>query len=108
MVQTSNQLSTLHSCLAHRRRRHVLSHLKDTEEPQALADLAEYVAGRETDSSASEPDRELVKTVYGSLYHAHVPKLEEAGLVEYEQDDDTVALVEFPGRLLDVQEITSG
>lgn len=107
MSRDRDQLSALYSCLAHQRRRHVLLSLKDTDEPQALADLAEHVADREVDSSASEPESELVKTIHTSLYHAHVPKLEEVGLVRYEQDDDTVALVEYPDRLLDAQEIAA-
>lgn len=107
MHQDRDQLSTLYSCLAHRRRRHVLLYLQDTGEPQALTELAEIVADREADSSASETDGELVKTVYTSLYHAHVPKLDEAGLVQYEEDDDTVELVEYPERLLDAPEITA-
>lgn len=107
MHQDRNRLSTLHSCLAHRRRRRVLLYLQDTDEPQALTDLAEIVADREADSSASETDRELVKTVHVSLYHDHVPKLDEAGIVQYEEDDDTVELVEYPDRLLDAPEITA-
>lgn len=42
-----------------------------------------------------------------SLYHAHVPKLVDAGLVRYRQDDDTVVLVEHPDTLLGAQEIAA-
>lgn len=98
----------LHACLKHERRRHVLYRLKKTRRPQALADLAEYVAGREQEATGSTIDRDAVKDVYLDLYHCHVPKLTEADLVEYEQDADVVALVEYPAEQIDEQAIADG
>lgn len=96
MLQRRRQPATVRSCLAHRRRRLLLSHLKDREGSQPLADLAEYVAGRASDSTPSDGDSTAVEVIYATLYHAHVPKLEDAGFVQYVRASDTVSLVENP------------
>ena len=55
-----------------------------------LADLAELVAEDEEDQAVQEIAEEIVRDVYVSLYHAHVPLLEEADLVQYDQEQDRV------------------
>ena len=57
----------------------------------ALADLAELVAEDEEDQAVQEIAEEIVRDVYVSLYHAHVPLLEEADLVQYDQEQDLVS-----------------
>lgn len=87
--------------LADRRRRSVLHCLTEYENPMALADLAEEVAASENDAPVDEIGAEEVESVYVSLYHVHVPKLEDAAVVRYDPDEDTVRLVEDT-ELLDV------
>ena len=60
----------------------------------SLPDLADEVAVAEYGQPLSEVDADDVLQVYLSLYHTHVPKLADSGLVEYDQDDDYVALTE--------------
>lgn len=81
----------LHGLLAHHRRRHVLVCL-DQHDRLALADLADEVAAREHDEPIAEIPEEEVLCIYSSLWHAHVPKLVEANVVEYDQDRDIVSL----------------
>jgi len=72
------------------RRRYALCCLHDREGPVALDDLIEEVAAHENDTHVediSETDR---KRIYASLYQTHIPKLAEAGLVEYDQASGTV------------------
>lgn len=92
-MQNQQQRDALHEALKHRRRRYVLSHLRNTDRSQTLADLAEHVAERETDAPETV-DREVVKDVYMSLYHRHVPKLADCGFVRYDQDEDRVTLLD--------------
>lgn len=75
-------------CLAAERRRIVLAVLEGRTEPMARADLAREVARRE---SADEPSDDVVKTVLVSLHHVHLPKLANAGLVEYNGTDEPVS-----------------
>lgn len=76
--------------LANERRRAALAVLREAEAPLALADLAADLVARERASTA--PDHEAVQRCYVSLYHRHVPKLVDAGLVEFDADRRTVAL----------------
>lgn len=96
MLRKQARSVTIHGCLGHERRRHVLHFLKNEERPQTLADVAEYVAGRESETEGRETDEEIVKDTYLSLYHCDIPKLEEGNLVQYDQEKDTVALTEYP------------
>ena len=82
--------------LAHQRRRYILLCLN--EEPLALADLAKEVAARETDISI-DPSTDAVEHVYISLYHHHVPKLADAGLVQYDRGTMMVELTDHERRV---------
>ncbi|SEV95572.1 DUF7344 domain-containing protein [Halobacterium jilantaiense] len=77
--------------LQHPRRRHALDCVR-THQSIALADLAELVLERETGTNASDHDAERVSRVYFSLYHTHLPVLQDASLVRYEQDADIVGI----------------
>lgn len=103
MLRNRERPAAIHSCLSRKRRRHVLYCLKNRDRPQALADLAEYVAGQESDTERRETDKEVVKNVYFSLYHCHIPKLEAGNLVEYNQEKDTVTLAEYPEEYINEQ-----
>lgn len=83
-------LDLVYALLADRRRRLALASLGDHSESMALADLTREVAARERGSPVAEIPRGAVEDVYSSLYHTHLPKLEEAGIVEYDPDDDRV------------------
>jgi hypothetical protein len=77
--------------LAHERRRRVITCLRE-HGTLTLADLADEIAEREHDAPISKIPKEDVLHVYSSLWHTHVPKLAEAGVVEYDQDRDLVSL----------------
>lgn len=86
-------LSTLFRVLAEPRRRVALEALCE-HGSVALPDLAEVVAERSTGKRVDEISPEAVTRVYFSLYHNHVPELEEAGLVRYDQEEDRVVYLE--------------
>lgn len=80
--------------LADRQRRHLLAVLNQLETPERLSALARNLAaatGRSGDDEAQE--------LQIRLYHHHVPKLEAAGIVSYDDDRGTVELTEL-GRTL--------
>jgi DNA-binding transcriptional ArsR family regulator len=101
MSEESNGPSTerLFRLLADARRRRALRCLSEHAMRLTLADLADEVAVRERETSIDQIPAEEVKQVYMSLYHNHVPKLVDAGIAEYDQDADTVALDEFTERV---------
>ena len=81
----------LFDALAHERRRHLLDVLDEAGAALSLSDLARSVARQER-ASPRPVDDGTVKRVRLSLYHWHVPKLEDAGLVEFDPDARTVGL----------------
>ncbi len=77
--------------LADQRRRLLLQVMRTYDEELTLPDAAEEVAVRETGHSVTEIPAERVTEVYLSLYHDHLPRLVDAGLLEYDQERDLVA-----------------
>ena len=72
----------LFEALADARRRRSLAYLRATEDAVAVEELAKHVATAERNGgeTVSASDRRQVAT---SLYHAHLPKLIDAGLVAW-------------------------
>lgn len=66
----------------------------------SLPDLADEVAVAERGDALPEIAPDDVLKVYLSLYHTHVPKLADVGLVAYDQNSDYVTLTET-GRALE-------
>lgn len=79
------------------RRRHALAHLSERSTRIPLDELATIVAARENDEETSDVDEEVKEQVQLSLFHVHLPKLEAAGLVEFDRGD--VQTVELTGDL---------
>ncbi len=76
------------------RRRYVLYYLRTTGETVKLTDLAEQVAAWENDTAPEQITEQQRKRVYVSLYQTHVPRLAEAGVIEYDKDSGDIALAE--------------
>lgn len=57
-------------------------------EPISMSELAERIVEREYEN----PSTEDLKKIRCTLYHAHIPRLEDADVVSYNRDDDTVAV----------------
>jgi DNA-binding transcriptional ArsR family regulator len=74
------------------RRRYVLYYLREYGGPVELTDLAEELAAWENDTTVTEISPQARKRVYVSLYQTHVPKLDEAGLIEYDSDSGELRL----------------
>lgn len=84
----------LFDALADERRRAVLDALSAAEQPVDVHRLAERVAARERrGDDAGRPPRDAVRRALVSLHHAHLPKLADAGLVEYDADARVVRTV---------------
>lgn len=80
--------SERHELLEADRRRYVLAVLSDRREPLDLTDLAVAVAQREPGVAEDDPDD--VQALATTLHHIHLPKLAEAGIVDYEPDTNRI------------------
>lgn len=81
---------TVFEILQNARRREVLSYLRGREGPVDIRDLTVYVAAAENDCPADDLEYNQRKRVHTSLYQSHLPKLADAGLVEYDRRAGTV------------------
>ena len=93
--------------LSSSRRRFVLQYLSQQEGAVPFSELANELAAWENDTDVEDITERQRKRVYVSLYQTHIPKLEEAGVVDYDADSGDVRLTSQVNRLsahLDVDE----
>lgn len=78
--------------LADESRRHVLASLCEADGPVTLTELAVDLADAEREPATVAADEDPVRRREIALYHRHAPKLDEAGLVEFDAARRTVTL----------------
>ncbi|WP_443670009.1 DUF7344 domain-containing protein [Halorientalis salina] len=88
----SVDLETLLTLLAPDRRRQAVLTLLDCERDVSLDELSRRVACRPLESTTCEPPQSLIDRIRISLHHSHLPKLHDAGIVEYDAGRRTVTL----------------
>ncbi|WP_436343958.1 DUF7344 domain-containing protein [Natronorubrum sp. FCH18a] len=108
-MDTHPQQDQLFDCLAHHHRRMIIDVLRNSNSPKPTIELTQDIIERIRETS----DKEIlsIEALQTSLYHSHLPKLKEAGLVEYDEERDLVAPVEYVshlGILVDMAELIAG
>lgn len=78
--------------LSSNRRRYVLHHLKQRQGPAELGELAERIAGWENGKSRDAVQSTERKNVYTALRQFHLPKMDEMGVVRFDERDGSVRL----------------
>lgn len=78
--------------LSSHRRRYALHMAKQAEGSLELSDIAEQVAAWENDKDLKEVTSDERHRVYTSLQQTHLPAMDEAGVIEY--DNGTVTLTD--------------
>jgi hypothetical protein len=76
--------------LGNRRRRYVVFYLHEAGGPVHLEALAEQIAAWIEGVPIERLSREVYQSVYVSLYQSHLPKLAEAGVIEYDEEEKHV------------------
>ena len=80
--------------LSNSRRRYIIYYLHEAGDEMSLKQLAARIAAVENGTSVDDVTDEERQRVYISLYQTHLPKLEEAGIVSYDDEERIVALTE--------------
>lgn len=76
--------------LQNERRRMVLEYLQETDSSVRMRDVAEQVAAWENDTTVEELTSDQRQRVYIPLYQSHLPKLDKAGIIDYQQNRGVV------------------
>lgn len=90
---------TLFDLLSNHRRRYALHAAQQTDGHSEISDLAEQVAAWENGKQQHEITSDERHRVYTSMQQTHLPAMERAGVIEY--DNGTVTLTE-QARALDI------
>ncbi|RBI58357.1 hypothetical protein DMJ13_27100 [halophilic archaeon] len=93
---THSELSqeTVFDILKSTRRRYVLHYLRQHGPSATLSTLATHVAAWEHETTPDELMSKQRKRVYTSLYQTHLPKLEEVGLLDFDEETGHIHLSE--------------
>ncbi|WP_277555931.1 DUF7344 domain-containing protein [Halobaculum limi] len=79
--------------LKNERRRLVLEYLRDVDDGQTtIGELAEHIAAIENDCDIQALGAQQRKRVYIGLYQCHLPKMDDAGVVDFNQSRGFVEL----------------
>ena len=93
-------VETMYDVLRNKRRRLVLHYLLNSRDHEAvLGSVATQIAAWENEIPVSAVTSTLRKRTYNTLQQTHLPKLDEAGLIEYERDRGTIVLTTDPRQL---------
>ena len=76
----------LFDVLSNRRRRFAVHLLKQESETVEIGDMAEQIAAWENDIDTAELTGSERKRVYTALQQSHLPKMDRAGVVEFNKD----------------------
>lgn len=87
--------------LKNSRRRTVLEYLRDEEDTVTIGELAEHIAAIENDTTVQQLNAQQRKRVYIGLYQCHLPKMDDANVVDFNQDRGLVTITETAEPLFD-------
>lgn len=79
--------------LGNDRRRYALHHLMDVESAE-IGEIAEHVAAWENGIDVTEVHSEQRRRAYVSLHQTHLPRLDNANVLEYESTREEIELTE--------------
>lgn len=89
--------------LDHLRRRHLLCALS-TDDERTLRNLATKLAAWERDVDEASVSEALRDQMYVSLYHSHVPKLVEYGVIRFDEQTETIGVSDHTAQVFAVLE----
>ncbi|QLD89419.1 hypothetical protein HWV07_10415 [Natronomonas salina] len=106
--QSTLEKDELFHLLKSERRRRALRYLLDAEsEPVRMRTLAEAVAAEEYDKSVDQLHTDERQRVYITLYQSHLPQLDRAGVIDYNQSRGQITTTPLIDEFEDYLETTT-
>ena len=84
------ELDTVLDVCEHKHRRIVLAALADQQQSLSINDLTNAIVKHNHHTPPTEAADEIVTQIQTGLHHIHLPKLAEAGLIQYEPERQVV------------------
>lgn len=91
-------LDDVFGVLKNSRRRRVLRYLRENGGERTVSDLAEHIAAQENGTTRDQLTSSQRKRVYVGLYQCHLQKMDDAGVVDYNQSRGQVVLTDQADR----------
>ena len=91
-VPQTLSLDIVFDMLKNERRRRVMRYLYENDGPFTLGELAEHIAALENDKSIAALSSGERKRVYVGLYQCHLPRMDDAGVIEFDRNRGSVEL----------------
>jgi len=85
-------LNVVFDILKNTRRRRVLHLLTEEDGPTTLGDMAERIAAVENDKPRAQLNAQERKRVYVGLYQCHLPRMDDADVIEFDENRGTVEI----------------
>ncbi|WP_254547474.1 DUF7344 domain-containing protein [Halomarina pelagica] len=92
-------LDTVFEILKNRRRRDILKYLWDHDGSANIGELAEHIAAMENGIEVNALSSAQRKRVYIGLYQCHLPKMDDAEIVDFDKHRGTIELREVADEL---------
>lgn len=89
----------LYTVLSNIRRRYVIYYAKEVGLPVLFDELVEQIAIWENHHDAEDITRSQRKSVHNALRQTHLPKLEQAGLINHDTESDIITLTDEAERV---------
>jgi len=90
MAETPLELDTVLDVCEHPHRRAVLAALAENHQSISVNALATAIVEHDQDRLVTDDSGETLTQIRVGLHHAHLPKLDEAGLIEYNSERQLV------------------
>ena len=94
--------------LSNERRRHALHYLLAQDDGTEIGELSEQVAAWENGEELEQVTSDERRRVYVSLHQTHLPRMDDAGILQYENSRDTIELTERGESLRVYMEVVEG
>lgn len=94
--------------LQNERRRRALDYLRRQDGPIRMREVVDHVAAAEHDTSPEALRSDERKRVHIALYQSHLPKLDQVGVIDYDQDRGTITRTPLANQLDPYLEAATG